>query len=158
MSDNNRADRPAGRIYLTTATPDKTPLDTPALIDALRQADFDASGRLLGSSDADAGQLASLAEGLVRRRRWRDAEWLFSRIDPRSPSAEMKRMLSRNMAALQAHMDAVAHAIRQELGQSVEAVPSGCPKCGASEELVEDTSTFGQKSSRCMKCGHEWDR
>ena len=35
MSDNNRADDTPAALCMTTATPDKLPLDTPALIDAL---------------------------------------------------------------------------------------------------------------------------
>jgi formate dehydrogenase maturation protein FdhE len=62
------------------------------------------------------------------------------------------------MAALQAHMDAVAQAIREELGVPDGPVPGSCPQCGAAAEKVEDASTIGQKASRCTVCGAEWDR
>jgi hypothetical protein len=42
-----------------------------------------------------------LADLNLRRRRWRDAAWLFDRVADRDASAELKRCLCRNMAALE---------------------------------------------------------
>jgi hypothetical protein len=73
------------------------------LLDALKQRDFHAAGRVLGSEAFSPEQLRTLGEGLVRRRRWADAEWLFSRVEPRDAAAEMNRRLAANMSAMQAH-------------------------------------------------------
>jgi transposase len=73
----------------------------------------------------------------------------------------MTDLLLVQLAALAVHLDAVSQAIKAQVNGSVptELVPPGsCPNCGASEESVEDASTFGHNASRCTKCGAEWDR
>src|SRR3954452_21674567 len=43
----------------------------------------------------------------LRRRRWRDAAWLFDRVADREPAAHLKWCLARNLAALEQHRPAV---------------------------------------------------
>ncbi len=75
-------------------------------------------------------------------------------------ASAMTNQLLVQLAALSVHMDAVAQAIRAEVNGSlpVGPEPGSCPQCGASPDRVEDSSTIGQKSSRCTVCGAEWDR
>ena len=72
----------------------------------------------------------------------------------------MTNALLVHLAALAVHMDAVAQAIKAEVNGSLppEQVPGSCPSCGASEQSVEDASTFGQPMWRCTKCNSEWDK
>lgn len=84
----------------TPASPAATP-NTSELLSLLREANFGAAARLLETAPLSPAQLQSLADGLMRRRRWTEAEWLFARLEPREAATEMKRCLSRNLAALQ---------------------------------------------------------
>lgn len=72
----------------------------------------------------------------------------------------MTNLLLVQLAALAVHLDAVAESIRQEVNGAIPTGPElgSCPKCGAPPDKVEDSSTFGQKSSRCTVCREEWDR
>ena len=59
---------------MTFGTPETTatPLDTSALIDALRRGNLATAASLIDSTQSDPRQLQSVAEGLMRRRRWSD--------------------------------------------------------------------------------------
>ena len=60
--------------------------------------------------------------------------------------------------ALRAQVDAIIAQIEDAMGVQTGTV-GGCPKCGASEEMVEDASTnAGPKVSRCKNCHEEWER
>lgn len=82
---------------------------TDELLTALRGGDRGRAARALAAVEPPPGaaQLRSLAEGLMRRRRWADAEWLFGQIPNldcgADPAAAMKRRLCRNLAALERH-------------------------------------------------------
>jgi hypothetical protein len=88
---------------MTCATPASPSADATSLLDALRRGDFTTAGQLIASEAYLTEQLHALAEGLMRRRRWRDADWLFGQCEDHDASTEMKRCLSRNLAALQQH-------------------------------------------------------
>lgn len=63
--------------------------------------------------------------------------------------------------ALKSQIDALVLMVEHEVGVSRELPkePGSCEKCGASPELVADTSTLdGVKRSKCGECGHEWER
>jgi hypothetical protein len=77
--------------------------DTSGLLDALRRRDFDAAEHAMAALERAPENLTSLGEGLMRRRRWADAAWLFDQIESRDAATEMKRVLSRNLAAMQTH-------------------------------------------------------
>ena len=71
----------------------------------------------------------------------------------------MTNLLLVQLAALQAHMQAVSAAIEQELGPAEQKEVGSCPKCGASPEQVADASTLdGTRKSRCQSCGEVWER
>ena len=89
---------------------------TDELLTALRAGERDRAGRALAAVEPPPGAeqlsafLRPLAEGLMRRRRWADAEWAFSQIPDlgrADPAAAMKRRLARNLAALETHRPAV---------------------------------------------------
>src|SRR5688572_23129787 len=88
---------------MTCATQASPPADTTSLLDALRRGDLSTAAQLIASEAFPREQLHALAEGLMRRRRWRDADWLFGQCERRDAGTEMKRCLSRNLAALQQH-------------------------------------------------------
>src|SRR3954451_8193923 len=92
---------------MTHEPPAFPPVNAAPMLDALRRGDLDAAGRALEASPVEAGQLLTLAEGLMRRRRWRDAAWVLGRVERRGPAAEMKRCLSANLAAMQHHRPAL---------------------------------------------------
>jgi hypothetical protein len=71
------------------------------LLDALRRGDDSVSAQIVLEFSAD--EIRSLAEGLMRRRRWSDAARLFARVEPRDAATEMKCCLARNLAAMQTH-------------------------------------------------------
>ncbi len=65
-----------------------------------------------------------------------------------------------NLYALRAHLDSVILAAEVEAGISHEDAkdPGVCQTCGASSDLVEDSSTLdGTKRRRCTQCGTEWE-
>jgi hypothetical protein len=88
---------------MTCDTREASTLDTPALLDALKRGDAAAADRAIAAAPPAAGRLSGLADGLMRRRRWREAAWLFGRAEPGDAATEMKRTLSGNLAALQTH-------------------------------------------------------
>lgn len=57
--------------------------------------------------------------------------------------------------ALRAHLDATILAAEAEAGIP-QVKPTGCPNCGAAEDQLKDTSTFGVTRRMCQACGHEW--
>lgn len=65
-----------------------------------------------------------------------------------------------HLYALRGHLDAVILAAQTDAGlTSAQAEPGSCPKCGASPDHVDDTSTLdGTKRSRCRECEEEWVR
>src|SRR4051812_2181033 len=69
-----------------------------ALAAALRGGDGVAAERLAAPLSPDA--LRSLAESLLRCRRWADAAWLLERLPPGNLSDQAKRNLSKNLAAI----------------------------------------------------------
>lgn len=70
----------------------------------------------------------------------------------------MTRALLTSVYALRAQVDAVVAQIEDALGVQTQA-PGGCPKCGASEDMVVHEATIGgPKTSRCKNCGEEWER
>lgn len=73
--------------------------DTGKLLDALRRGDQSAAEDVVRAFSAN--EIRATAEGLMRRRRWSDAAWLFARLDARDAATEMKRCLARNLAAMQ---------------------------------------------------------
>jgi hypothetical protein len=75
--------------------------DSGKLLDALRRGDEPAADEFVREFSAD--EIRSLAEGLMRRRRWSEAAWLFARVQPRDAATEMKRCLSGNLAVMQSH-------------------------------------------------------
>src|SRR4051812_1929458 len=75
--------------------------DPAKLLDALRRGDFSSAEEAAQKLPLD--QICSAAEGMMRRRRWSDAAWLFAHIEPRDAAMEMKRCLAGNLAAMQRH-------------------------------------------------------
>jgi hypothetical protein len=90
---------------MSSTSPAATSLDPARLLDALRRGDEATAGEI--ARDFSADEIRSLAEGLMRRRRWSDAAWLFARVEPRDAATEMKRCLARNLAAMQARRPAI---------------------------------------------------
>jgi hypothetical protein len=90
---------------MTCETPTLLPDNLPALLNALRRNNFDAARTAI--ADMLPPQLQSIAEGLMRRRRWSDAQWVFSQIEDRDAGTEMKLRLSRNLGSFQAHRSGV---------------------------------------------------
>ena len=92
----------------TTPSPDPA-LAIPQLAAALRRGDPAAAARVFEPPAAapDPAAVRTLAEGMMRSRRWADAAWLFDRLPARDTADEMKRRMSRNLAALQIHRPAV---------------------------------------------------
>ena len=131
MSDNFTAGRlvvPHGMICTTPASP--AAMNAPDLLDALRRGDHAAAGELLDAVPLPPDQLQSMGDGLMRRRRWRDAEWVFSRLDSPPAPVEMKRVLSRNFSALQEHRPEIYRqfiTLGATEGFGIAASPSGRP-------------------------------
>jgi hypothetical protein len=90
---------------MSAAIPAAISVDPARLLDALRRGDESAAGEIVRGFSAD--DIRSTAEGLMRRRRWSDAAWLFSRIVNPDAATEMKRCLAGNLAAMQVHRPAV---------------------------------------------------
>src|SRR3954447_7018223 len=79
------------------------------VVTALRRDDVARAGQVIADHPdliAPAAFLR-LAELNMRRRRWRDAAWLFDRGPGREPAADLKRCLARNLAALERHRPTV---------------------------------------------------
>ncbi len=72
---------------------------------ALRRGDFAAAERLIASAQPAAATLISAADSAMRDHRWRDAAWLWDRVQARHPSLDnasiVKRCLCRNLASLE---------------------------------------------------------
>jgi hypothetical protein len=79
--------------------------DPAKLLDALRRGDEHAAQDAIQAFSHD--EIRATAEGMMRRRRWSDAAWLFERFDARDASTEMKRCLARNLAAMQIHRPSI---------------------------------------------------
>jgi hypothetical protein len=137
MSDNHGAarSRAAPHGMPSDAPPNPTataPACADALLGLMRRGDFDAAGRLLdapGDSLAPA-QLHAMADGLMRRRRWAEAAWLFGRLPSGDGSSDLKRRLCGNLTALQAHRPGLYQqliALPASDAFSVGASPSGRP-------------------------------
>lgn len=77
------------------------PADCAGLAAALRNGDVAAAERIAGRFGPDA--LRSLAESLMRCRRWADAAWLLDRIQGGNVADHAKRCLAKNLAALRVH-------------------------------------------------------
>jgi hypothetical protein len=90
---------------MRSAPPAATSRDSGKLLDALCRNDESAADEIVRGFSAE--EVRTLAEGLMRRRRWSNAAWLFARLQPRDAATEMKRCLSRNLAAMQAHRPAI---------------------------------------------------
>jgi hypothetical protein len=75
------------------------------VVSALKADDLEGAETILAGAPGAVPQhaLMRLAELNLRRRRWRDAAWLFDRVADRDASAELKRYLCRNMACLERH-------------------------------------------------------
>jgi hypothetical protein len=158
----------------TTSSP--APVRTDALIGALRRGDFDGAARLLDGAEPPLppAQVSTLAEGLMRRRRWADAAWLFSRVSRRDAATEMKRCLAANLAALQAHRPAVYEQIvglpatnavgigasasgrptvvaRRADGSAISLSPAADPLAAAraAHDQVRQATTAGQSVGLC---------
>src|SRR5689334_10822624 len=104
MSDNRKTTPPqAGVASMTQDAPAHPDAVLDEVVTALRRDDPERAERALAAAPGVVGPEAflRLAELNVRRRRWRDATWLFDRVPDREPAAELKRCLARNMAALQ---------------------------------------------------------
>lgn len=138
MSDNHRAAAahahgpPHGMNRDASFNPASSSAFVDALLNLLRCGDHEAAGRLLDDANppVPAAQLAALAVGLMRRRRWAEAAWLFGRVAPREPAAEMKRRLCRNLAAIQTHRPVLYQqftALPATNAVSIGATPSGRP-------------------------------
>src|SRR5688572_14005208 len=92
----------------TPAIPTSTPT-VETLVGLLRRGDFVGAGQLLDGATPQPGDdvIRNTAEGLMRRRRWMEAAWLFGRVMSRDPACEMKRRLAGNLAAMQVHRPAL---------------------------------------------------
>ena len=116
------------------ATPhNSAPIVSDALLGLLRCGDFAAAGRLLdddATPSLEPDQLAALADGLMRRRRWAEAGWLFGRIRDGDQTTDMKRVLCGNLAAIQTHRPTLYQrliALAASTDFAVGASPSGRP-------------------------------
>lgn len=82
---------------------------TPAeLLTALSQ---NGAALTASASTLPAETLFEAAHDAMRLRRWADAAWIFDRLTPRDAATELKRFLSRNLAALQQHRDPIYRAM-----------------------------------------------
>src|SRR4051812_13932559 len=102
------------------------------VVTALRADDLDRAEAIFAGAPGVAPPQAftRLAELNMRRRRWRDAAWLWDRAGEREGSAELKRCLCRNMASLERHRPDVYRqvvALPGESHVSVCASASGRP-------------------------------
>lgn len=108
MSDNSDAGRlrPAAMESATLPHPDAV---VDQVVAALRRDDVARAEQVVADHPdlIPATAFRRLAELNMRRRRWRDAAWLFDRIPDREPAADLKRCLARNLAALERHRPAV---------------------------------------------------
>jgi hypothetical protein len=91
---------------MTTDPPESPPTDLTPLAAALRAGAWPAAEALVAARAPAA--VRSLADSLIRCRRWRDAAWLLDRIlHGRTLADDVKRNMARNFAALQRHRPAV---------------------------------------------------
>src|SRR4051812_11520045 len=79
------------------------------VVTALRRDDVARAHRVPADHPDQAPRAAFLRLGdlNLRRRRWRDAAWLFDRLADWEPAAHLKRCLARNLAAVEQHRPAV---------------------------------------------------
>lgn len=134
MSDNNGAAHRVGPPHgmLSDAPPNPTTPAVDALIGMLRRGDRDAAGRLLDSAQPPfaAEQIGSLADGLMRRRRWAEAAWLYGWLPTLDAASGIKRCLCGNLAALELRRPALYKqliALPATNAFSVESSASGRP-------------------------------
>lgn len=72
----------------------------------------------------------------------------------------MTKGLLYSLYAIRGQVDAAIAQVQDAMGITADgAEPGSCPQCKAPPEMVKDDSRMdGTKRSRCVNCGHEWER
>jgi hypothetical protein len=95
---------------MSTHTPiAEPPVACHEVLAALLAGDLPTAEKL--AAELVSSELIETAHACMRGRRWGDAAWLFDRLDNPDGNSQLKRCLSRNLAALQLHRPAVYQAM-----------------------------------------------